>query len=297
MNPEQRALQARRITLLGSLFNLFLAALKFFAGVLGQSQAMIADALHSLSDLITDIVVLIGIRLAKKPTDKCHHWGHGKFETLSTVIIGIALGYAAISIGISGTGQLVTVIREGQLPVRPGRIAFLIAVVSIAAKEALYHSTVAVGKRIGSSSVVANAVHHRSDAFSSIGTALGVGAASFFGSWWTVLDPAAAVLVSAFILKTALGILKNSISELLEKSLPESNIREIESIACSVEGVSNPHNIRARMVGPSPVIELHIRVASDMDVYHAHEISSALEARLRERFGEYTFITVHIEPD
>lgn len=297
MNAEHRATQARRITLIGSLINIILTALKFIAGYFGQSQAMIADAVHSLSDFVTDLIVLAGTWFAKKPRDTCHHYGHGKFETLSTALIGTALGYAGLRIGMEGISHLTKVISTGEFPARPGSIAFFVALISIAAKEILYHITLASGKRINSSSVIANAKHHRSDGFSSIGAAVGIGAASFLGSSWTILDPFAAVVVSLFIIRSSLLILKESVNELLDRSLPQSVHIEIRSIASGVAGVKSPHNIRTRMIGPAAALELHIRVDPEMCVNEAHDITSEVEKRLRERFGEQTFVTVHVEPD
>ena len=297
MDALKRAAHARRITLFGTLSNIILTAFKFLAGFLANSHAMVADAVHSLTDLATDVVVLIGMALGKKPTDQCHRYGHGKFETLSTAFIGIALGYAGLSIGLSGGAQILELFKGGPFPARPGQIAFWVALVSIVTKEVLYRATASVGKRINSPAVIANAHHHRSDAFSSIGTALGIGAASFLGEGWTILDPLAALVVSIFIMKAAWGILKSSINELVEKSLPDSVHREIEIIACGIKGISQPHNIRTRMVGPAAAVDLHIRVEPEMSVYDAHCLTSELEKQLRERFGVSTFVNVHVEPD
>lgn len=178
----------------------------------------------------------------------------------------------------------------------PGGIALVAAIVSIVIKEWLYRYTVAAGKRINSQAVIANAWHHRSDAFSSIGTLIGIGGAIFLGEKWHVLDPLAAVVVSVFITKVAIDILSGSIRELAEESLGKEAEGEILKIATAFGGVSHPHNLRTRRIGPNIAIDLHIRVAEDMRVDDAHAITSKIESEIRQQFGESAFVSIHVEP-
>lgn len=204
-----------KVTLTGTAVNVVLVVLKFFAGIVGRSSAMVADAVHSLSDFLSDLVILIFIKIAGKPRDKGHSYGHGKYETLATLIIGVLLGAAGIGLAVNGVEDVIRSLHGEALP-RPGMIALVIAVISIISKEWLYHYTVRVGRNVNSQAVIANAWHHRSDAISSFGTMVGIAGAMFFGERWRILDPAAAIIVSILIIKSAYDIIKPSISELLE---------------------------------------------------------------------------------
>ena len=219
MKLTEREKAIYQVTWAGSFVNFLLVIFKFIAGILGHSAAMIADAVHSLSDFATDIVVLIFTRISNKPQDKNHDYGHGKYETLATAIIGIVLFAVGASICWNGLQAIQTVWQGGRLPA-PGMLAFAGAIISIVSKELIYRYTIHVGRKINSSAVIANAWHHRSDAFSSIGTAIGIGGAIVLGESWSVLDPMAAVVVSFFIMKVAVQLLKPCVDELTEKSLP-----------------------------------------------------------------------------
>ena len=277
------------------MINVLLVALKFAFGIMGRSSAMIADAVHSLSDLITDVVVIVFVKLSNKPQDSDHDYGHGKYETLATAFIGLALLAVGVMILYSGAEKIVAALRGEVLP-QPGMIALWAALISIVAKEWCYRFTVRVGREAQSQAVVANAWHHRSDAFSSIGTALGIGGARFFGERWTVLDPIAAVVVSVFIVKTAVALMKQASDELLEKSLPDDVERKIKEIAECEAGVSGIHNIRTRRIGNRISIEMHLRMPGDITLYEAHRRATCIEHRLRREFGEGTYISLHLEP-
>lgn len=284
-----------KVTIWGSIVNFILLIFKFVAGVLGHSSAMVADAIHSLSDFATDIIVLFFVRISSKPADTTHKYGHGKFETLATAFIGFALLAVGIGILIEGTKNIVAVVR-GEVLQAPGVIALLAAAVSIISKEILYQYTVYKGRKINSQAVVANAWHHRSDAFSSIGTLVGIAGAMFLGEKWRVLDPVAAVIVSVFILKVAIDILRNSLEELMEHSLPDAEEEEIKQIILSTNGVESPHHLRTRRIGNRVAIEVHIRMNGDMTLTKAHQITTEVEQQLKLRFGENTHIGIHTEP-
>ena len=275
--------------------NILLFAFKLVAGIVGRSGAMIADAVHSASDFATDIVVLAFVRISSKPRDKDHNWGHGKYETLASLIIGVALGVVGIEILIDSVEKIKAVV-DGEVLSRPGMIAIVAAALSIAVKEALYQWTARVGKRVESPSVVANAWHHRSDALSSIGTLLGIGAAYFLGEKWRIADPIAAIVVAALILKVAIDLCRTALAELLEKSLPSEIEEEILAIISSTPNVQKPHNLRTRRIGADIAIEVHIRVEGTMTVLDSHEISREIERALRARFGEKTAVAIHVEP-
>lgn len=284
-----------RITLVGSFVNFLLVLFKFIAGIMGRSGAMLADAVHSLSDFITDIVVLLFVNLSTKPTDSDHAYGHGKYETLATTIISVVLFSVGFGLLWEGAGKIISALR-GEVLEQPGVIALVAAVVSMASKEVLYHLTIKIAIRENSPSVKANAWHHRSDAFSSLGTGLGIAGAIFFGENWRILDPIAAVVVSLFILKVAIELFIPGINELLEKSVPEAQKHEILSLITSIEGVTKPHDLRTRNIGTKLAIEFHIRVNPSMTVAEAHDLTRRIERRLRERFGGETHITTHVEP-
>lgn len=295
MNLELRARKAIQITYIGMTVNAILLAAKFAAGFLGNSQAMIADAVHTLSDFATDIAVLVGIRFSRKPKDDDHAYGHGKYETIAAAVVGLILFLVGLKIGWAAIHTLFDAIR-GQSIQKPAQIAFWAAILSIISKEILYQKTVHVGRVIENDAVIANAWHHRSDALSSIGTACGIGAATFLGNEWTIMDPIAAIVVSFLLLKVSLDIVKQQIGGLTERSLSTDIHHEIEAMALSFPDISFPHNLRTRSVGKTVVIDLHVRVNPEMRVMDAHAVVSELEQKLRERFGDDTIANVHIEP-
>lgn len=284
-----------RVTLVGFAVNLVLSLAKLAAGVFGRSGAMVADAVHSFSDLATDVVVIVFARISAKPRDDGHDYGHGKYETLATILISMALGVVGVGILVNSIGAVRSVLDGGVLP-RPGLVALVAAVLSIAAKEILYRYTVREGRAIDSPSVVANAWHHRSDALSSLGTLVGIGCAYFLGDKWRIADPIAALIVAVFIFKVAFDLIRTGVGELLEKSLPEETEREILRIVTLDPAVREPHNLRTRHIGAAIAIEIHIRVDGAMTVARSHALTVGIERRLRERFGEGTMIAVHVEP-
>lgn len=295
INTKTREKEIYKVTIIGAIGNLSLLIFKFIAGFLSNSAAMIADAVHSLSDFLTDIVVMIFVRISSKEEDENHHYGHGKFETLATVIIGIVL--VAVGLGIMKNGiTSIIEVTKGNTIKAPGIIALVAAIVSIIVKEILYRYTVIKGKKLDSPSVVANAWHHRSDAFSSIGTTLGIGGAILLGNKWTILDPIAAVVVSVFILKVAYQLTKAGLDELLEKSLPKEIEKKIIEILLSFNEISSPHHLRTRRIGKSYSIEVHIRMNGEMSLYDAHQITVDIEKKLKEELHKDIFINIHMEP-
>lgn len=283
------------VTIWGGVINTVLLILKFVAGIVGHSAAMIADATHSLSDFLTDVIVLIFVKVSNKPADDEHVYGHGKYETLATALVGIALLVVAGLLAAEGIEKILMVIHGETLPM-PGKIALWAALASIALKELTYQFTVRVGHQYDSPVVVANAWHHRSDAFSSIGTAIGIGGAIILGDKWTVLDPIAAVVVSIFIIVAAVKICKEALSDLLEHSLPEETIEEIKRIVAEDPEVSEMHHLRTRRLGSNCAIEMHLRMPGKTPLYEAHHHSMLIEQRLKQRFGVHTHVALHIEP-
>jgi cation diffusion facilitator family transporter len=291
---EKREKQMYIITFVGSITNIFLVILKLAAGFIGNSHAMVADAAHSLSDLITDFIVLIFIKLSSRPIDGDHAYGHGKFETLATSIIGFVLLLVGLVIFYDGA-KLVAAYFEGDTLYEPKMIAFWVALISIASKEALYWWTSIKGRGIKSSVVIANAWHHRTDAFSSIAAAIGIGGAIFLGEKWRVLDPIMAIAVSLFIIVIALRFIKSSADELLEKSLPPKMQDEIMSVIGSVQGFSDPHALKTRKIGSNIAIEVHLRFNPSTSVKDAHDIATEVEDNLKEKYGTGTQVITHIE--
>ena len=291
----ERSKEIYKVTLVGGAVNVVLLLFKFVAGIVGQSAAMIADAVHSLSDFVTDLIVLLFVRISNKPEDRSHDYGHGKYETFASFIIGLALIAAATGIIVSGIAKLIDWAGGKQLAA-PGWLALAAAIISIVVKEILYRYTVNRGKKLDSQALVANAWHHRSDAFSSIGTMVGIGGAILLGNRWTVLDPLASVVVGIMLVKVSVNLLRGSVGELTESSLSSDIEKEIEDIICSFPDVSEPHNLRTRRIGNRFAIEAHVRMDGNIPLTAAHDRATAIEDALRKRFGMQTHVTIHMEP-
>ena len=270
---DTREKEIYKVTLVGSVVNALLIVLKFLAGILGRSSAMVADAVHSLSDFITDIIVLVFVRISSKPSDPGHDYGHGKYETFATMVIGIFLAFAGIALLVNG-----------------------IAVVSIVSKEILYRYTVVRGKAVNSTAVVANAWHHRSDAISSLGTFVGIAGAMFLGQRFRILDPIAAIVVSFFIIKAGYDIVRPSVNELLESSLPKDIEDKILQTVLEIEGIDSVHRLRTRRIGNGIAIDLHTKMNGNISLFQAHALASEAEKALRREFGPSTLIYIHMEP-
>ena len=260
-----------KLTIIGSAANVVLTVFKFIAGVVGHSAAMTADAVHSLSDLLTDAVVLIFVHISSKPEDCSHDYGHGKYETLATTIIGLALAAVAIGIGYKSVTALLYWWQGGTLPA-PGMVALWAALVSVILKEMVYR------------------------ALSSLGTLVGIGGAILLGHRWTVLDPLASLVVTFFILRVAWKLLRQGFDELMEASLPEEVESEILAIVNTFPDVQDPHHLRTRRIGSRYAIELHIRMDGSTPLSIAHTRTYEIEQALRQRFGTDTHVTIHVEP-
>ncbi len=284
-----------RVTLIGAAVNVVLLLFKFIAGIVGHSAAMVADAVHSLSDFFTDGIVLLFVRISGKPQDKSHDYGHGKYETLSMTLIGLALLAVAIGIIYNGAMKMAAWV-SGQHLEAPGLLALWAALLSVVLKEVIYRYSIVKAHQLNSQAVEANAWHHRSDALSSVGTAVGIGGAIFFGERWTVLDPLASVIVGAFIVKVSVTLLRNGIGDLMEQSLPEAVENEMLELVATIPGVVEPHDLRTRRIGNHYAIELHILMDGDLPLREAHNKASEVEALLKSRYGEETHVAVHVEP-
>ena len=291
----ERNRQIYKVTLAGGLVNVLLLIFKYAAGIMGHSAAMVADATHSLSDFVTDIIVIAFIHISGKPKDKSHDYGHGKYETLAMTIIGLALLAIAFNIVYSGVMKIVAWAHGAQLQA-PGLLALWAALLSIVLKEMVYQYSMVYARKLKSQAIEANAWHHRSDAISSVGTAIGIGGAIFLGQRWTVLDPVASVVVGLFIIKVAIFLLRDGIGDLTEHSLPDEVENEILQLAASVEGVAEPHDLRTRRIGNHYAIELHILMDGNITLCEAHDKASKVEELLRSHYGEETHIAVHVEP-
>lgn len=290
-----RSTRIYRVTLCGGAMNLLLLAFKFVAGIVAGSAAMVADAVHSLSDAVTDAVVLLFVHISEKPQDKTHDYGHGKYETLAGVVVGFVLFAVGLGIVYGGLAKVLVWARGEQLAV-PGRLAFWAALVSIALKESIFRYTLRQSVVLKSQALEANAWHHRSDALSSVGTALGIGGAIFFGEKWAVLDPLASIVVGLFIVRVSVSLLRGGIGDLTEQSLPDAVEQEILQLAGSVEGVEEPHDLRTRKIGNHYAIELHILMDGNVPLLVAHDKATAIEDLLRRQYGEETHVVVHVEP-
>ena len=291
----ERSKEIYKVTLIGGVVNVVLLVFKFVAGILGHSAALVADAIHSLSDFVTDAIVIVFIRISGKPQDKSHDYGHGKYETLAMTIIGMALLLVAGGILYSGIVKIAAWAGGQQLEA-PGLLALWAALLSVVLKEAVYRYSMVKARQLQSQAVEANAWHHRSDALSSIGTAAGIGGAIILGQRWTVLDPIASVIVGLFIVKVAFALLRDGIGDLMEQSLPDEVEDEILQLAGSVDGITLPHALRTRRIGNHYAIELHVLMDPDITLREAHDKASEVETLLRRHYGEDTHIAVHVEP-
>lgn len=292
---KNREKEIYKVTLLGSAVNAILVLIKLIAGIIGQSSALLADAVHSLTDFVTDIIVVIFVRISAKPCDEEHGYGHGKFETFATMIIGIILLGTGIGLFANSIRLIISRFSGAQLP-EPGWIALTVALLSIIAKEALYRYTVAKGRNLRSDAVAANAWHHRSDAISSVGTAIGIAGAMFLGSKWRILDPMAAAVVSLFIMKAGYDIVRPAMNELLDGSLPKEQIATLRQIIGSVSGVDSFHRLRSRKIGNGIAVDVHIKMDGGITLFKAHDIATQVENEIRKSFGNETTIYVHMEP-
>jgi len=287
ISPENAG---RKVTLLGLFVNAFLILLKFFAGILGGSQALIADAVHSISDLFTDAVVLLGIKIGRKPPDEEHHFGHARIETLASAIIGLALIGTAVYLGIDAALNI-----HRHTEYHPTGIALIGAGVSIALKEALYRYTVLIGRRIKSQLIVANAWHHRSDALSSVAVLLGV-AGTFINPAWHILDAFAALIVSFFIIKVGFDILRKTLREFTDTAPRPEIIEKLMQLSRAVDGVMDAHDLRVRTSGGFYQAEIHIVVDGQLTVVEGHRIAKTVEHCLAAEMDELDRVIVHVDP-
>lgn len=287
IEPEK---SAQSVTLVGGAVNVLLIGLKFTLGVLGNSQALIADAVHSVSDLFTDIIVLFGIWRGGKPPDEKHPFGHGRIETLATALVGIALIGTALYLGARSALNIYS-----RNTYHPTLLAILGAFLSIAFKEALYHYTIHTGRRIQSPLVIANAWHHRSDALSSIAVLLGVAVARIKPDW-SILDAYAALLVSFLIIKVGLEIAAKAVHELSDAAPAPDIIKRIETCSLGVEGVIGIHDLRVRTSGGRIQLEIHVVVDGRQTVVEGHRIAKKVEECLLEDIAGLTTAAIHIDP-
>lgn len=284
------------VTLTGAVVNIILTVFKIAAGIIGRSSAMIADGIHSLSDLLSDIVVIVFVRVSAKGRDKDHDYGHGKFETFATLIISLMLIVVAANLMSGGIGKIRLILEGGEVS-PPGMVALWAAVLSIVLKEILYHYTVIQGRSLNSPMMIANAWHHRTDALSSVGSLLGIAGAIFLGDKFVILDPVAGCVISVFIFVMAVKMSVPAIKELLDVSLPDDVEAKIEETARTIPGVIDLHELKTRREGPGIIMEGHLVMDSGISLREAHDISKKVEEALRKEFGEETQISLHLEPE
>ena len=282
--------EIRRVTLWGLLVNLLLSIMKFVFGILGRSQALVADGVHSLSDSATDIVVLIGVKYWSAPADERHPHGHGRIETFVTIIIGATLGI----VGIGLVYQALDALRTPP-DIVPGWIVFVAACLSIVSKEILYRWNMRVGRATGSMALMANAWHHRSDSLSSVPVGLVVLGTRLNPSW-TFLDPVAALIVSALILQAAWKVIWPAINQLLDEAASQKEREDLRSIIMSTEGVRDAHAIRTRHIGNGLQVDLHLQVEPTISVREGHDIAGYVKHRLLQEGPDVVDVLIHVEP-
>ena len=284
----------RKVTWVGFWTNALLSLFKIISGVVGRSSAMIADGIHSASDLITDVAVLIVIGVSRKKADSSHSYGHGKIETFVTFLISLLLAAVGIGILVDGVKRAIDFFEGGEIP-EPTWIALIMAIISILVKEWLFRYTRGAARKISSSAMEANAWHHRSDAFSSLATLAGISGAMFLGPKWRFLDPVAAVFVSILIIVMASKMASSSVKELLEASLPEKEAESIKEIIRSTPGVKDFHRFRSRSNGNTKIVDLHIKLDPDISLKKAHDIATKVENDIKKEFDPIV-VNIHMEP-
>jgi len=289
VEAAKRYRATRRVTWVGIVTNLALAALKIVAGVIGNSQALVADGVHSISDLVTDAVVLLAARHAAQEADHDHPYGHGRIETAAAVFVGILLlGTAALI-----AGRALVTLGSAGLAV-PGLATLLVAVGSVAAKEALFHYTRRTARRIRSRLLEANAWHHRTDAMSSIVVAAGIGGALV---GFPMLDAVAAIIVALMIARVGGGLIWQSLRELVDTGLEPETLEELRAAAQAVDGVKHVHTLRSRWMGHHALLDLHIQVGQRMSVSEGHRIGEAVRRTLLEHAPHLGDVMVHVDPE
>ena len=293
---DKREKEISRVTVWGAICNLLLSAVKLVAGLVGRSSAMVADAIHSLSDLVTDVIVLVMVRLSARGRDRDHDYGHGKYEPLATAIISIVLLIVGAELMAGGITKIKTILGGGEVPM-PGYIALGAAVLSIVVKEILYQWNARVGSRLESTAMVANAWHNRSDALSSVGSVIGIGGAILLGGKWIILDPIVACIISVVIIVVAVKMAYPAVRQLTDASLPDDVEDRIVNIIESVNGVGDVHELKTRRNGPDHIIAAHLVVNPQMSVQEAHDLMTEAENRLKKEFGPKTQVSLHVEPD
>ena len=287
---EQQTAETRQVTLVGLVINLILTVIKIIAGIYGNSQSVVADGIHSLSDSATDIAVLVGLKYWNEPPDLCHPYGHRRIETMVTVVIGLALASAGIFLG----SEAVEKFRSGGYVV-PAAVTLAVAVISVVVKELLFRWTYRVGEKLKSSALKANAWHHRSDSFSSIAVALAIGMA-LIDPKWAILDPVAALAVGVFIIQAAWKITTPALRELADAGATAEDLKNIEKLVLEVDGVVSVHALRSRFHGAGLQVDLHIQVDGGLSVKEGHVISGKAKRRLLEDGPDIVDVLVHIEP-
>ena len=288
---EEFEATAVRVSMVSIVGNTVLSIFKFLAGIFAHSGAMVSDAVHSASDVFSSVIVIIGVKLSTRASDKEHPYGHERFECVAAIVLAFILFVTGLFIGHVALERIGT-----QSALLPGKLALIAAIVSIIVKEAMFWYTRFYAKDLDSGALMADAWHHRSDAFSSIGTAAGIGGAILLGDHWRVLDPVAAVIVSFFIMKVAVQLLIPCVDELLEKSLPAEVEDEILKTILSFPGISSPHHLRTRRIGSYCAIEVHVRMDGSISLEEAHETATAVENKLKRQFGKGTLVSIHVEP-
>ena len=292
---EIRKRKIYRVTFVGFVVNLVLSVLKLAAGIVGRSGAMVADAVHSFSDLATDVVVIAFARISAKPRDDGHDYGHGKYETLATIIISLALGIVGAGI-LAGSIRDIRIVVDGGLLPRPGLVALVAAGGSIVVKEILYRYTVREGRAVDSPSVVANAWHHRSDALSSLGTLVGIACAYFLGQKWRIADPIAALVVAVFIFKVAYGIFHESIDRLVDRACDPDTVAAMRETMQRTPGVVRVDDIKTRLFGSRTYVDAEIAVDGALPLRDAHVIAEAVHHELERDYPDVKHCTVHVNP-
>lgn len=289
--------QKQRAYLVSSSVNIILAPVKLAAGILGRSSSLIADSINSLGDVLANAVVYLFLKISAKPRDKNHAYGHGKFETLAALLIGLTMLIAAIMIVVQSVSTLGDFFESGTLPPEPKYVALIVALITLVTKAVAYWYTRIQGQETASEALAAQAEDHRMDIYSAFAVSASILCAKFFGGNALLTEPIATIIVAGFIAKTATDIIRSSIYPLTDASVPDEVVQEIKELVSQVPGIYDPHNFRTRMIGSDTMaIEMDIRTHGSTSLYDAHELTIEAERLIRDRFGDDTHISIHVEP-
>lgn len=290
MEQQQRKEKAMRISWITLWGNLLLSCGKAFAGIYGHSNAMISDAIHSASDVFTTLIVMIGVKIGAKQSDQNHPYGHERFESIAALLLGLLLAIVGLCIGYEAANEL---FHHAESIPTPGILPLIAAIVSILVKEWMYRVTFQIGKEIQSDAIIADAWHHRSDAFSSIGSLIGIAGARL---GFPILDPLAGLVICGFILETSIKIIKEATDKMVDHACDEDMYGQIQEVISHIAGINRIDDMKTRLFGDKIYVDVEVSINGTLTLYEAHQIAEDVQKQIEEQFHEVKHCMVHVNP-